>query len=442
MLCRLQHPNIVQLLGFCTSPTHQCLVTEYLQGGSLSENIVGMKTKGDRIEIPLFLKIASDISKGMLCLHTERIIHRDLKSANILVSSLSIDVAVCVKVADFGISTAHVNDREHTRYQGTFSYMAPEVFSGSYTPKVDVYSFGMILWEMLTLEKPWSEIKHPYQIEEQTVQGNRPKIPRDINLLISQLVEDSWDQDPNMRPSFDAILKRIKDISYALGLDGSSASRQNNNPHVIKTSTAKIAMSRSFGGPTSTVSKADDYQTLPITSARMHSSQVVAPNAPNPRAPTSMAHVNQNPRGSMLSGSNNCISPNNNSLNGSRNGSINNTLEPPPNIGPLASSIIATLFTHSETVPWATFANECSNVLNARQDYLTHIKPMLTMIGTDQVSKKLFNEFLYWFSPLKRDESIYEGAEEGAPVETPGVSFSDVCLLTITKFVYSCIELF
>lgn len=219
MLCRLHHPNIVQLLGYCSSGSgpmaQQCLVTEYLPGGSLNQFLNDLKSSGKGLDFRLLLNIAMDTCKGMMCLHAEKppIIHRDLKSANILIASVSPDAAVNAKVADFGIATEHQQTSEHTKHQGTFIYMAPEVFnSEKYTTKVDVFSFGLILWEMCSLERPWKEYKFQFQIEEAIVKGLRPVIPSFVPDVLKSIIVECWSNSPDNRPEFSAVLRNLKKI--------------------------------------------------------------------------------------------------------------------------------------------------------------------------------------------------------------------------------------
>lgn len=219
MLCRLHHPNIVQLLGYCSSGSgpmaQQCLVTEYLPGGSLSQYLTDLKNSGQPLDFRLMLNIAMDTCKGMICLHAEKppIIHRDLKTANILLASTSPSAPVNAKVADFGIATEHQQTSEHTRHQGTFIYMAPEVFSSdNYTVKVDIFSFGLILWEMLSLERPWKEHKFQFQIEEAIVKGARPVIPDFCPPVLRELICKCWSGPPDDRPDFIDILKKLKTL--------------------------------------------------------------------------------------------------------------------------------------------------------------------------------------------------------------------------------------
>ena len=163
MIKSLRHPNIVHAMGACIDPI--CLVTEFCTRGSLF-GILHKKT----LKLPweLRLKLGMDAARGMRFLHTHKptIIHRDLKSLNLLV-----DEQWTLKVTDFGLSRFK-SQQLMTGQCGTFQWMAPEVVaSQSYTEKADVYSFGVNLWELWTRKVPYWEAATDASSRRRHVEG-------------------------------------------------------------------------------------------------------------------------------------------------------------------------------------------------------------------------------------------------------------------------------
>lgn len=143
----LHHPNIVQFLGSASAAPRYCLVFEFVEDGTLS-NVVRAK-KG-----PLdFFRLASDMAQGMSYLHEHSVMHRDLKSSNVL-----LDAQGTAKISDFGLSCVMELGRaaDLTAETGTYGWMAPEVIRHEpYSSKADVYSFAVVLWELLAKDVPF-----------------------------------------------------------------------------------------------------------------------------------------------------------------------------------------------------------------------------------------------------------------------------------------------
>ncbi|XP_071727425.1 probable receptor-like protein kinase At2g23200 [Rutidosis leptorrhynchoides] len=155
LLTSCKHPNIVTLLGFCDEGPHMILVYEYASNGSL-DTYLGSTTKSINLTWALRLKICIDIARGLNYLHNktedeERIIHRDIKSGNILLG-----VKLVAKIADFGLSRFHyANQEKETIYTnniaGTQVYLDPEYLkTGRLKRAIDIYSFGVVLFEILS----------------------------------------------------------------------------------------------------------------------------------------------------------------------------------------------------------------------------------------------------------------------------------------------------
>lgn len=151
LLSRLHHKNLVNLVGYCVDKGRLMLVYEFMSNGSLASLLYGNCSRSLKWEERL--QIALDVSHGIEYLHegaVPSVIHRDLKSANIL-----LDNALRAKVADFGLSKEEVYDGRYSGLKGTYGYMDPHyVSTNNYTKSSDIYSFGIILFELITAINP------------------------------------------------------------------------------------------------------------------------------------------------------------------------------------------------------------------------------------------------------------------------------------------------
>jgi len=210
----LRHPNILQFLGACTSMPNVCIVMEYMPFGSLYRILHDDSTKdaSDRLSNELVKRMMLDAARGMNYLHKSHpiIIHRDLKSHNLLV-----DENWKVKVCDFGLSKIMETQSEFSLMTacGTPSWSAPEILrSERYTEKVDIYSFGIVLWECITREDPYMGMA-PYQVVIAVgTKSMRPVIPPGCPPTWSTLMRECWQEDAEGRPSFDEIMNKIGEL--------------------------------------------------------------------------------------------------------------------------------------------------------------------------------------------------------------------------------------
>ncbi|KAI3515229.1 hypothetical protein L1887_14018 [Cichorium endivia] len=203
---KIRHKNVVQFIGACTKPSSLCIVTEFMSGGSVYDYL--HKQKGT-FKLPILLKVAIDISRGMNYLHQNNIIHRDLKCANLLMDENDV-----VKVADFGVARVKAQTGVMTAETGTYRWMAPEVIEHKpYDLKADVFSFGIVLWELLTGKLPY-EYLTPVQAAIGVVQkGLRPTIPKNTQPKLADLLGKCWQKDPTLRPDFTEIIDILKKIT-------------------------------------------------------------------------------------------------------------------------------------------------------------------------------------------------------------------------------------
>ncbi|KAJ6294053.1 SERINE/THREONINE-KINASE HT1-LIKE PROTEIN [Salix viminalis] len=213
LLFRLRHPNIITFVAACKKPPVFCIITEYLAGGSLRKFL--HQQEPHSVPLNLVLKLALDIAHGMQYLHSQGILHRDLKSENLLLGE-----DMSVKVADFGISCLESQCGSAKGFTGTYRWMAPEMIKEKHhTKKVDVYSFGIVLWELLTAMTPFDNMT-PEQAAFAVCQKNaRPPLPPKCPLAYSHLINRCWSSNPDKRPHFDEIVAILESYSESLAQD-------------------------------------------------------------------------------------------------------------------------------------------------------------------------------------------------------------------------------
>ena len=210
VLCGLRHRHVVQFLGACTTGPDLCLVMDFCGFGSLYGVL---HNRRQNITAAHVLRWMADTCRGMMYLHSRRIIHRDIKSGNLL-----LDDSGVIKVADFGLARAHGPTSNLLTLVGTYPYMAPELLdSQPYNSSVDVYSFGVVMWECLTRDEPFRGCS-PMQIVATLMRGERPKLPEKPALPTSyvKLLTECWATQPERRPSFGQALERLLGITAAM----------------------------------------------------------------------------------------------------------------------------------------------------------------------------------------------------------------------------------
>uniref|UniRef100_A0A5B7BJ31 Protein kinase domain-containing protein n=1 Tax=Davidia involucrata TaxID=16924 RepID=A0A5B7BJ31_DAVIN len=217
ILSKLHHPNVVAFYGVVPDGPGGTMatVTEYMVNGSLRHVLVRKARALDRRKK---LMIAMDAAFGMEYLHLKNIVHFDLKCDNLLVNLRDPQRPIC-KVGDFGLSRIKRNTLVSGGVRGTLPWMAPELLNGSssrVSEKVDVFSFGVALWEMLTGEEPYANMHCGAIIGGIVNNTLRPPIPERCDPEWRKLMEDCWSPDPAARPSFTQITDRLRVMSMAL----------------------------------------------------------------------------------------------------------------------------------------------------------------------------------------------------------------------------------
>ncbi|CAI7871646.1 unnamed protein product [Closterium sp. NIES-53] len=213
----------VAFLGVCVDVRgRMCIVTKYMEGGALSDMLrrrqplqplqpsqqqCGTARKLSMSEV---LSIALDIAKAMAFLHKHGMIHRDLKSANILLDRDNHAV-----VGDFGVARLKTERGEMTKEVGTYRWMAPEAFGTSSWPvthKADVYSYGIVLWELIAGELPFADYSPLQAAVAVALNGARPPVPENCPPGIRKLMERCWDKAPKERPEFTEVITVLQQL--------------------------------------------------------------------------------------------------------------------------------------------------------------------------------------------------------------------------------------
>ena len=217
----IRHPNLVLFMGAIAEQNNICIVTEYCDGGTLFSIL--HQRKEINISWQLRIRILLEIATGMNFLHTNnpQIIHRDLKSLNILLTNKIVNSnnLTSIKISDFGLSKilSSLDKKEiMTGNCGTCHWMAPEVIKNlNYSIKADVYSFGIIIWECCARETPYKNLNQQQITYFVTVKKGRPDlnlIPKDCPIGMKELMIKCWNDNENDRPNFGNIINELKKI--------------------------------------------------------------------------------------------------------------------------------------------------------------------------------------------------------------------------------------
>ncbi|GAV77180.1 Pkinase_Tyr domain-containing protein [Cephalotus follicularis] len=218
MMSRVKHENLVKFFGACKDPL-MVIVTELLPGMSLRKYLVGIRP--NQLDLRVALNFSIDIARAMECLHANGIIHRDLKPDNLLLTANQ----KSVKLADFGLAREESVTEMMTAETGTYRWMAPELYSTvtlrqgekkHYNNKVDVYSFGIVLWELLTNRMPFEGMSNLQAAYAAAFKQERPSLPEDISPDLAFIIQSCWVEDPNMRPSFSQIIRMLNAFLFTL----------------------------------------------------------------------------------------------------------------------------------------------------------------------------------------------------------------------------------
>mmetsp|Transcript_8085 Transcript_8085/g.13859 ORF Transcript_8085/g.13859 Transcript_8085/m.13859 type:complete len:446 (+) Transcript_8085:75-1412(+) len=206
MLNKVKHPNCMKFMGASVKPP-RIIVTEILPNKSLWDYLRSLGGAAPPREKAL--GYAVDVAAGMEYLHSIHMLHRDLKSMNVL-----LDKDFNAKLADFGLSRIKADSVAMTTGIGTPQWMSPELLAQKpYNEKADVYAFGMTCWELYTGQPPFRGMKQ-MEVGLFVVRGGRPPFPPGTNDAdpFVQLIKRCWDQNPDKRPTMAEAHKHLQDI--------------------------------------------------------------------------------------------------------------------------------------------------------------------------------------------------------------------------------------
>ncbi|KAL8214963.1 hypothetical protein R6Q57_004412 [Mikania cordata] len=229
---KLDHPNVTKFVGAsmgtsdlkipsnnASNSGHNslpsracCVVVEYLPGGTLKKYLIRNSRK--KLSFKIVVQLALDLSRGLSYLHSKKIVHRDVKTENML-----LDLNRTLKIADFGVARVEAqNPRDMTGETGTLGYMAPEVLDGKpYNRKCDVYSFGICLWEVYCCDMPYADLSFAEVSSAVVRQNLRPEIPKCCPSSFANILRKCWDANPDKRPEMDEVVSLLEAIDTSKG---------------------------------------------------------------------------------------------------------------------------------------------------------------------------------------------------------------------------------
>ncbi|KHN30896.1 Serine/threonine-protein kinase HT1 [Glycine soja] len=225
---KLEHPNVTKFIGatmgsselqiqtdngLISMPSNICcVVVEYLAGGTLKSFLI--KNRRRKLAFKVVIQLALDLARGLSYLHSQKVVHRDVKTENML-----LDKTRTVKIADFGVARVEAsNPNDMTGETGTLGYMAPEVLNGNpYNRKCDVYSFGICLWEIYCCDMPYPDLSFSEITSAVVRQNLRPEIPRCCPSSLANVMKRCWDANPDKRPEMDEVVAMIEAIDTSKG---------------------------------------------------------------------------------------------------------------------------------------------------------------------------------------------------------------------------------
>ncbi|KAG6516173.1 hypothetical protein ZIOFF_026622 [Zingiber officinale] len=221
ILSKLHHPNVVAFYGVVMDEQGGTMatVTEYMTHGSLKHVL---RRKERHLDFRKRLLIAMDVAIGMEYLHSRNVVHFDLKCDNLLVNLKDSSRPICkaiggylIQVCDFGLSKMKLHTMVSGGVRGTLPWMAPELLyisSNKVSEKIDVYSFGIVMWEILTGKEPYEDMHYGEVIGGLLHNTLRPIVPGSCDKDWRILMEQCWAVDPEQRPTFTQIASHLKSM--------------------------------------------------------------------------------------------------------------------------------------------------------------------------------------------------------------------------------------
>jgi serine/threonine-protein kinase TNNI3K len=205
-LRRLRHPRLVRFIGACVQPPQLLVVTEFMPGGSLHDRLFGSR-RNQPLDPRQKHLLSCQMCEGMTFLHSQRVVHRDLKSMNVL-----LDAQPSAKLCDFGLAqqmdsagATHIARKLDGEEGGSPRYMAPECYDaqlGKITEKVDIWAMGCILIELFGGVLPYEDCTTMAQLSARILVERRPPdVPRGVTQAMANIIRRCVSFDPTRRPS-------------------------------------------------------------------------------------------------------------------------------------------------------------------------------------------------------------------------------------------------
>ncbi|CAJ0927815.1 unnamed protein product, partial [Mesorhabditis belari] len=213
---RCVHPNLVTLYAVCTREEPFYIITEFMKNGSLQHYLRGVD--GRQLGIAALVDMAAQIANGMMYLEERKLVHRDLAARNVLVGEKISGVPV-VKVADFGLARKLMEEGIYEASTGSkfpIKWTAPEAATcGNFTVKSDVWSYGILIYEIMTRgQEPYPGM-HNQQAMEQVQRGYRMPLPRGCpENIYTELMLKCWEKNPERRPTFEYLYRYCRTTSH------------------------------------------------------------------------------------------------------------------------------------------------------------------------------------------------------------------------------------
>ena len=217
-LASLDHPNVVRYLGYVASPPNFCLVLEFCVGGDLHDALHRPTPPG------FVLGVSRGVAAALEYLHSRRMMHRDIKSANVLMAR-DADGGIAPKLTDFGVAVElperSVSQGEMlTAETGTYRWMAPEVIRHQpYSTGADLYSAAIVLYELVTHDLPWRGYE-PLQVAAAVaLENRRPPLPSGMPPPLADLIMSAWSTSPAERPSAAMLASELARLEQTLSAE-------------------------------------------------------------------------------------------------------------------------------------------------------------------------------------------------------------------------------
>lgn len=202
-----EHPNIISFFGFARNHPDIIIVTAFAKNGSLYDYL---HKKGEKPTQQQSLTWAKQIAYGMAYMHKLELVHRDLKSSNILFTN-----DMTAQICDFGTSRTLKETTIASKVAGTLRWMAPEVAADTAISKMcDVFSFSLVVWELIEHKIPFHHYSSQIKVSMQILNGERPLFSAAWPKYLSDLIRESWSPNPHARPSFADIVTSLDNETF------------------------------------------------------------------------------------------------------------------------------------------------------------------------------------------------------------------------------------